>query len=254
MNTNFGYTFGRTEENRNKEFAELVKRLEKKPATVNTSRTVQKDKPADVTNKDGFVYVPPINLYFAEERSNYNLTWDATHKKVIPEGYEMPSPMETWKFIDYLKNNLSVPKLKKVYDDILKTTPQNTWHGEWQNAIYSNEDGKVWVRHVRGLKKNGEIDLSDRVELNGYLNSDGWADVTSMNNISDEGLCKIASSKDKYSQGENIYFYHPRNGNVARFVANSVRAYLGCHWDPTYSNASLGVRLVIRPKGVTQKS
>src|SRR3989338_3676512 len=88
-------------------------------------------------NIDGFIYVPSINLYVAKERSLQGLNWNDTHKKILSEGLgRMPTPNETWELIKYAKANLSNPELKNVYDDILKTTPQNTWHGEWQNAKF----------------------------------------------------------------------------------------------------------------------
>ena len=97
------------------------------PEQVNTQ--------TNTSNLEGYIYVPSINLSFAEERSLYGKTWYDTHKALIPKKLKMPTIKETEELIFYLKSNLSNPRLKKVYDDILKITPKDTWHSEWQNNI-----------------------------------------------------------------------------------------------------------------------
>jgi hypothetical protein len=246
MTRNFGWTFGRTPEGRDRDYADLVKRLETQPPENKDEDKPQEEGQENQTGRgwinNEWIYVPSINMRFAKTRSNYNLNWSDTHKTLIPQGLRMPKPEDTWALIHYLKANLSDRQHKEVYDDILKTTPVNTWHGEWQNAVYSHDGGKVYVQHVKGLKKNGDIDLTSKVEIKNYLTSDGWADITANANISDKGLCKVASSKSSYFQGENIYFWYPRDKAVARFDANSSGAVLDCDWYPYVTVASLGVR------------
>ena len=193
-------------------------------------------------NKNGFIYVPSINLYVSKERTLQNKNWNDTHKEVLRNGLgRMPTPNETWELIKYAKANLSNPELKNVYDDILKTTPQNTWHGEWQNAKFSEDKKIKYVQRVISLDKQGELVYSPRERLDDYLIEDCWAEFNSTNK---QGLLTRKHSSLSYAQGQNIYFYHPRNNSVARFGANSDGAYLNCGGNPSYSYSALGVRLV----------
>ncbi|MEK6830196.1 MAG: hypothetical protein AABY15_08835, partial [Nanoarchaeota archaeon] len=38
-----------------------------------------------------------------------------------------------------------------------------------------------------------------------------------------------------------LYYWHPKDGRVARFYADSVRAYLYCNWSPSDRYSDLGV-------------
>jgi len=248
MKPNFGFTFGRTPESQSQEYQELVKRLEEQAKTQTTTPDVQEPQPRESQTGKGdingkWVYVPSINTSFAVERSNNNLDWTETHKPLIHQGLRMPTPRETWELIFYLKDNIGNPEHKRVYDDILKTTPAGTWHGEWQNAYFTQENGKFYIQNVTKINKKGELEFGNKKELTDYLNSDVWADTSSRANISDEGLCKSTSNLGTYAQGGNIYFRKPRDKSVARFSADSGRAYLNCCGVPSGRGASLGVRV-----------
>ena len=193
-------------------------------------------------NIKGYIHVPSINLSFAEERSLYGKTWYDTHKALIPRRLRMPTIKETEELIFYLKNNLSDPRLKKVYDDILKITPKDTWHGEWQNNIFSKDSNGMYTQRVIGLDKKGELILSAKEKLENCLNSDGWADFSSKSKLTSQGLCKESSNLSEYKQGDNIYFWYPRDERVARFDVDSGGASLNCDGGPGDSDSSLGVR------------
>lgn len=243
---NFGFTFGRTREGQEKDLQELEKRLAEQerqqpqpnPHTQNPEQPIQEGR---INN--GWIYVPSNGLEYATERSHQDLNWTNTHKQLIPKGLRMPTITETWELIFYLQTNLTDPKHKEIYNDILKTT-QIRWHGEWQNDFFTHENGKVYIQHIKGLKSNGELEFTPKKEITGYIKQDTFADISSRANISNEGLCKSPLKTQTYQQGENIYFFHPRNKAVARFVADSCWAVLDCNWGPTYSNSSLGVRAV----------
>ena len=83
------------------------------------------------------------------------------------------------------------------------------------------------------------------------LQKNCYADLRKINS---QGLFTTEATKQEYIQGQTAYFWKPVNGYVARFVANSVRAGFSCLRDPDNSYASLGVRLVVRPKGVSPKN
>ena len=196
-------------------------------------------------NLEGFIYVPSIELYVAKERSHHNLDWYNTHKTIIPQGLRMPTPRETWELIFYLQDNLDNPELKQVYDDILKKTQTNDQHGEWQNAIFTQDKKGRYIQRVTGIDNRGLV-LSQKERLEDHLEKDCLADIT-RSSINSQGLCTLESALDSYHQGRNIYFSHPTAGAVARFIADSVRVYLICLGDPLDSDSDLGVRLVAQP-------
>ena len=206
----------------------------------------EKNKPETHTDKnlpgsEGRIYVPSINAYFDEERSLHNLDWYDTHKKALGEGLgRMPTPRETWELISHAKANLSDLKLRKVYDDILKTTPKDTWHGEWQNAKFSKDGNDMYVQRVTGLDSNRELIYSGREKLEDCLMKSCFADLTPNR----QGLLTREHPNQNYVQGENIYLWRPVDKCVARFDAGSVRASFDCIKGPSYGSSSIGVRLV----------
>lgn len=217
-------------------------------AKLNPKQTQQTQpaKPAKQSNqgwiRDGFVYVPSIDLSFAAQRTHQNINWYDTHKQLAEEKLRMPTPRETWELIFYLKDNLDNPEYEQVYNDILKLTPKDTWHGEWQNAFFTKAGDKTYIQHVKGIKSNGELELSPKKELTDFLNSDCWADISSIANISQDGLCNKQSNLTKYAQGGNIYSWPPFDKSVARFGAGSDWANLYCGRRPDGALTSLGVR------------
>ena len=217
--------------------------LNKEAEKEKSAQSAPKTQTGEGWINDKWIYVPSIDTRFAVQRTHQNLKWYDTHKQIIPQKFRMPTPSETWELIFYLKDNLSNPEHKAVYDDILKTTPENTWHGEWQNAYFSAESEKMYVQHVKAISSNGELEMTDKVELIDYLKQDGWADITLKTNISEKGLCKVSSDLQNYNQDKNIYYWYPRDKSVVRFDADSDRASLNCYRDPSDRYSSLGVRL-----------
>jgi hypothetical protein len=51
-------------------------------------------------------------------------------------------------------------------------------------------------------------------------------------------------AQQEFSRGNNIYYWSPENGKIARFGAGSVRANLNCSRASANSVANLGVRAV----------
>src|SRR3989338_2476478 len=100
---------------------------------------------------DGFVYIPTINRWFTEELSLNGKNWTDCHKelakqkKAFPNNSQrklrMPYPFETWQLVLYAKEHLNDQRFRKIYDEILKTKPKNTWRGEWQNAKFIQGTG-----------------------------------------------------------------------------------------------------------------
>ena len=185
---------------------------------------------------EGMIYVPTVNLYFAKQRSHLGSNWNESQEALHSEGLKMPTIKQTWELINYLRTDLNNPEFRRVYDDILKKTSKD-WHGEWQNAKFVKEKDGMYLQEVRF--ENGNLVISRKRKLEDCLMENGFANINSTNT---QGLLTTRSSKSTYVQGENIYFYYPRNGRVARFVAITDRAYLYCDGNPSNRNDLLGVR------------
>ena len=211
--------------------SELIERLnreakESKPDVNVKSRQEPVQAPAeDAQNTEGYVYIKPINLYLAKEITLKDTNWNNSHGKLFSQTLDlphkprlrMPTPRETWDSLFYLQSDLSNPEFKQLYE-------------------------VMYVQQVTGIDSKGKLVFSTREKLEDCLQQDGWADISQESNITSQGLCNVASTSKSYKQGKNVYFYYPRNGSVARFVAYSDRADLDCYWRPDDSYASLGVR------------
>jgi hypothetical protein len=214
------------------------------------------DNPPQIGLTSGWLYVPSIGMEFSPTLDGFSNNWYDAHKFVRAKKLIMPSPDETWALFFEAKTQIAKPEFRKVYEFFTQKTPVNTWHGEWQDAFFKEENGKMYIQRLKDFKANGNPEFHQGKDITGtYLASDCYADISQKTNITSQGLCKVASAKNSYEVGNNIYNWYPRDGAVARFSANSVGAFLYCYRDPSFSVASLGVRLARRvAPSVVQKS
>jgi len=199
--------------------------------------------------QNDMIYIPTVKLWFTDDILFRGKNWIDSHKelakmtKTFPNGYisrlRMPTPAETWGLVLYAKEHLDDLKLRKVYEDILKKKPENTWRGEWQNARFVEGSG------FNNLNLETVID----VDLNGIRKTNSVAlQPCSGNNIyaklktNSQGFLTEPSPYGEYKQGENIYFWAPVKNAVAWFGADSDWAILDCGRGPPYASSSLGVR------------
>ncbi len=210
-------------------------------------------------NLNGYIYVPSIHLYVAKERELNGLNWNRAVDKIYDQGIniagtraEMPTPFEFMSYVKYLLlgniPNLPEAERQGIVDDILKV---GNYRGNWLNARF--------VKLKRGFKdfgvekvafnSSGKRDIKTE-PLEQCLWQDCWAYLSSINK---QGLLTKQYASQSYEQEKSAYFWYPRENCVAGFVASAGWADLSCSWDPGSSVASLGVRFVVRPKGVSQK-
>jgi hypothetical protein len=184
---------------------------------------------------------------FAPDLNEFNSNWYDAHKQTRAKGFVMPSPEETWALIFEAKAHLDKPEFRKVYEFFTNKTPKNTWHGEWQDAFFKEENEKMYMHRFKGLNKKGEPEFHTGIDITGtYLANDGYANISQRANITSQGLCKVADSRTNYVKGENIYSWYPGDGSVAGVDAYSDGACFGCLRDPSISFSSLGVRYARR--------
>jgi hypothetical protein len=247
-----GFTFGRTPEGQENDYNALLKRIEQQSAPVvpevsEIPNVTPDDNPAQVTPTNGWLYVPSIGMEFSPTLEGLGSNFYDAHKLARGKGFVMPSPAETWALIFEAKANLSKPEFRKIYEFFTEKTPQNTWHGEWQDAYFKEEKGKMYMHGSGRFNNKGELEFLTGVDITGtYLAKDGYANISQRTNITPQGLCKTKDSRDDYVKGENMYFWYPRNNSVARFDAFSDWAGFYCIGVPSGSGSSLGVRFARR--------
>lgn len=139
------------------------------------------------------------------------------------------------KVFDGSETELGRDVLTKIYDDITKVKPP--YRAEWYDNKFS-QSGRSWNVTYHKIERDGTIrevteplqdclreDKTPGIDLNHWLR-----------NATYQGL-----PPSDTPQG-SLYYWHPRNGSVARFDAYSDGAALLCDRNSQYSNAGLGVR------------
>ena len=181
-----------------------------------------------------------------------------THKFVLSQGLYMPTPrifMAYFTSVVKAKNNKSAlldgngNEIKgKELDDIYKhlTTNHISSYGingkegawTWLNARFVPGSGfnNMDLETVISLNKDGSLEAR-KESLTACILENCYAGM----DFNPQGLAVKKAGKQKYEQGQNIYFWHPRENAVARFYASSDWAFLDCNWSPQFSSSALGV-------------
>ncbi len=132
-------------------------------------------------------------------------------------------------------------ELDVILDEIIGKS--DSWRSEWISNKFVEENNKLHI--IYPVFKNGKIE-EIRKPLGPYISKENcYVDFSSFNK---QGMPTTKSANQEYRQGENIYYWYPRNGAVAGFVAGSGGAVFDCYCVPSYSVDSLGVRAAARAK------
>ena len=213
--------------------------------------------------KSDYVQIPQLNKIISKfELPNYNnLNWQNTHFKLHENGLLMPTIPEFMTYFndvvasykskgknplfDATGNPLNEKEIEDIYFHLTKNhiavygKQKGAW--AWLDAKF-NEDNemKISSEHRTITDANGNKSLKpNKIEtLESCLNEDCYVDFKLLNS---QGLPNTKSSKQKYVLGENIYYWYPRDKQVAGFYAYSSGAYLDCDWDPADGGSDLGV-------------
>ena len=206
--------------------------------------TQEPEQETDIILQD-YILLEGTNKYqdtfISTTRSFQDNNWNKTHELLHAKNLYMPTIRH---FVDFLKllrtgrafngngDRISSSQLDAIYKEI--TEVRDPWRSEWLDAKF--EDNIVYYHH-RIQQGSLQPVISER--LDPYKRQDKTPGIDLeywINNSTSQGL-----PLDN-TPGGNLYYWHPRNGAVARFIASSVRAYLICDGDPWYSVSSLGVR------------
>ncbi len=204
---------------------------EEVPAVAPTPITQKKPTTRKV---DGMIYVPEINAYFAKERTYLNKNWNETHQLLAAENLRMPTIEEFRQTLRYFKTS-SDRELKELYDEI--TQVKDPWRANWLDGYFEKRK-KDWYFLTRNKTKEEKLEACLRNDKTPGISLDGWLGSESTS----QGLPKA-----NIAQGD-LYYWHPRENSVARFLAYSGGAGLSCYRDPAYADPILGVFAVADAK------
>ena len=157
-----------------------------------------------------------------------------------------PLPLPQWR--DFLKSLRSgkaydgtgslVPKSKldQILDEIL--TQRSPWRSEYLDAKFLEQGDKFYITYHK-INPDGTLTKATEALAPDTLMEDKIPGISLdswLNNAASQSL------PIKNTPQGDLWYWHPRNNGVARFVAYSSRVGLYCYGDPRDSSASLGVR------------
>jgi len=178
-----------------------------------------------------------------------NINWQQGIKLNLGLGGRTLSPRQYADFLGLLKsgnavdgNGRKIPKKKltEVFSEIIQV--RDPYRAEWLDADFKYSSGKLWI-HSNHRLVNGNLDAGYKKELESCLMKDRTPGIDLdywIKNATMQGLPPINNPNGK------LYYWCPDkdNNSVARFDADSGRAYLDCCRGPSYTDSSLGVRHV----------
>ncbi|MFH1365342.1 MAG: hypothetical protein ABIH28_02045 [archaeon] len=188
-------------------------------------------------SKEGFVYVPSINLWVAKERKFCGENWFNSHKKLQAGGERMPTIPEFIEFLKYSKGNFP-----EIYKEITEVRAPR--RAEWLDADFKVKDKRLYVNsnHVLDEKgnlvpKNSEL-LDERTLMKDRtpgISLESW-----LANPTKQGL------PPKETKSGDLFYWCPRSedNSVARFFVYSDWVGFSCYGFPSDRGADLGVRAV----------
>ncbi len=194
-------------------------------------------------DKNGFIYVPAIKLYVAKEKTLHGKDWYQTHKELHKQNLQMLTIPQYFEFIDYLKQNKnSIQEAEQILDEML--AKRDPGRAEWLDADFKVINKNLCINYNHRTINN-KLTPQNSERLEDCIMKDSYVAIE----FNKQGLPIKKSIDSSYIQDKNIYYWYPRsdNNSVARFYANSVRAFLDCDRNPSFSNSSLGVRVAKSP-------
>jgi len=267
-NRNFGFTFGRTEEGQRRDYEELEKRLrEQKISNPETpANKIPNPNISIPVSNSGSYWRIPVNyrngIYTVDlakslldnGTSKTQKDWAEYRKVAEPKGefYTGDMPLYHSIFTSLFKQK-DKPESEEARKFIQKEM-RARWLMTLTRIAYQPKE-KDKIIHNYGIKDKYEleenivnpdriIETADSKVLEAIL---GTGDVSEIKNVynwinsTDTYIFRLNSKPDEIQE------------RVAMFDASSDWAYLDCDGHPDDSFASLGVRLVVRPKGASPK-
>src|SRR3989344_961370 len=223
---------------------EAYRRVMAEPDAPDGEKPERKPSSSNVSNANIYLILPGRqhgnyeypDLLVSTDRSHLGRNWNDAYEALRQEDSFMLNPRQFVDFLSLLKSGeaydgngkrVNREKLGSVLDDIVKV--KSPVRAEWLDAKFSSQGTirKKWYMGYRDFQGNEIINpledclRSDKVpgiDLNYWLSNATSQGLPPSNNT-DGGL----------------YYYHPREGAVVWFGANSGRVDLNCGRDPVDS-------------------
>jgi len=200
-------------------------------------------------NLGDYIFLPRHNIYVAKEKTHLGKDWNQAHEELHKERARMLTIREFVDFLLFLRsgnvqdglgNIVTGPDVQSVYNEI--TEVRSPWRAEWIDAYFSQQpNASILNISYNHRIVNGKLQPQNTESLEQHLTEDKVPGIDLVDWLSRANKQGLPPSDVKSG---SLYYWHPKNGRVARFRADSGRAFLSCLGVPSYSDSSLGVRVV----------
>mgnify|MGYP001589156812 CR=1 FL=1 len=196
--------------------------------------------------REDYIQIPDTNTIIARTESHKELTNEGTIFALYEDGLNMPNPDL---FFRHYLNVINASQNKAVlYTSDNRPVPRDEVEELWEKLSTNCwthldarfESGGIWFKSLNLLTNSrviGKKVTSTSYPLERCVMDDGLVDLE----FNSQGLPVRKSQNQHYELGKNIYYWHPRDGSVTRFYANSGKAGVGCGRYPEVSDSALGV-------------
>lgn len=219
-----------------------VEEIREEPKVVVASSIDEAEKYIRLEGRKIGSYDRP-DLLISMDKYHPSKNWDEAHEELKKEDGFMLNMRDFADFLNLLRSGkaydgkgdkIDKARLNEILNDI--TEVRTPWRAEWIDHLYADKGKTTSVTyHIadNGSLKEVTEPLEDclRDDRTPGIDLEDWLD-----DANNQGL-----PPKKVKKG-GLYYWHPRNGAVARFGSNSDRAGLLCCRDRQYSDADLRVR------------
>src|SRR3989344_4298872 len=209
--------------------------------------------PANINNAHEYIILPGAThgsytypeMLVAMERTHHGKNWNDAHELLVKENAYMLTIRQFVDFLSLLKSGkafdgngrqLDKGKLEDVLNDIIEV--REPWRSEWLDAKF--EDGNI-IYHALERKSGSYTLVETKEPLVNYIKKDKSPGIDLSDWLANATYQGLPS---KNVNDGSLYYWKPKDGTVARFVAGSVWAVLYCCGYPSGTYSSLGVRAV----------
>ena len=187
------------------------------------------------------------DILVSKKRSLQGKNWHELHTELQNAGDLMLTIRQYVDFLNLLHSGkafdgagrlASKQELDHILDDIV--TARFPWQAEWLDAQFVKQ-GKIFNKSLyisyHRIKNDGTFE-----KVTEPLEECLMSDKTPGIDLSDWLARATSQGLPPPDTGDgDQYYWHPRDGTVAGFVASAGRASLSCNWLPRSSNSALGV-------------
>ena len=206
---------------------------------------------SNIRNAESYIILPGKahgsysypDLVVAVEKTYMSTNWNQAHEALHKENAFMLTPRQYIDFLQMLKSGtayngrgtrLTSSKVDEILDEIL--TKREPWRAEWLDAYFKDVNEGLNISYDHRIV-NGQLKPQRTEPLESCVMEDAYVNLFSANR---QGL---PTSK---TRTQETYFWHPKDGRVAWFRANSGGVGLSAGGVPADSDSSLGVRAARR--------